>query len=726
MKKRLLSLFLALSVASSLALPVAAAQGAEDRLSEVTLKVKNTLDLNTDEYTEFYGDLDENILSPSWNLEWYGEGSSLSVVATEEGKILHYYRHENGTDSSSRGSFAPAFPSGDRDSARQAAQAFLNRVLTKGETFTMEDRGTDGLNTTAYRFQGEVLLNGLPAGLTYSISVRCEDNAVTSFYRDDQSGLVMGDVPSNRARTSAESARAKLRDTLSLRLEYVLPEANVTQAILRYLPEYGDDYYVDASDGSLVNLSELERTLAKEGGAMGGAGNSAAAKDEAAAEAPAASISKAEQEGIDKLTGVLEQGVLDRAVRAISALGLDSYTLSAVNYTVPREDEEQGTVTATLRYGRQVGGNAWRRTAVVDAKTGELIRVYSSGWMPEEGVSRPVDSAAAQRTAEAFLREQCPTQGSKTAVYDSSNALDGERTVSHSFTFAQRENGYFFPANSIRVEVDATDGSISAYQKNFNDSVTFESAEGILTMDQALDAWLDTYAVTLKYVHVPSAIDYSEPNYQALKDYGVAYLYRLKLGYALEREEYLLGIDAKTGQAAVPDWPMEEDRISYGDISGHWAQGKIETLAKFGVGYQGGQFHPDRVLTQLDLVALLASTQGYVYIPGEKTAADDLYSYAYGLGLLDRTERDDDLILSRGEAVKLILDAMGYGPIAKLEGIFRTKFTDDSIIPTRYYGYVALAQGLGMVTGDPTGAFCHYAEATRAQAAVMLYNLLDR
>ena len=724
MKKKLLSLILALSVLASLAVPVAAAQAADERLTAVTRKVKNTLMLDTQAYTEFYGQLDENILAPSWNLEWYGEGSSLTVIATEEGKVLRYYRHDNMTPSSERGVFAPAFPAGDRESARQAAESFLKRVLTKGEAFTMEDRGTDSLNTTTYRFGGEVLVNGLSANLSYSISIRCEDNAVTSFYRDDLNGSVMGTIPSNRAAVAEKNAKAALRDTLVLRLEYVRTEDGGTQAILRYLPEYGDSYYVDAANGALVNLSELERKLS-EAGMAGGSMNSAS-KDEAAAEAPAAGISKAEQEGIDKLADVLDRDALDRTVRAISALGLNSYTLSEVSYTVPREEDENGLVTATLRYGRQVEGNPWRRTVVVDAKTGGLIRVYSSGWMPEDGVPRPVDSAAAQRTAETFLREQCPGQFSRTAVYSSGNALEGERTISHSFTFAQKENGYFFPGNTIYVGVDATDGSISAYDKQFDDSITFESPEGIVTMEQALDAWLNTYTVTLKYVRVPSAIDYSEPNYQILKDYGVGYLYRLKLGYTLERDDYLLGIDAKTGTAAVPNWSMEERGISYDDISGHWAQKKLERLAAYGVGYHGGHFCPDTALTQLDLIALLASTQGYEYRPDEKNAADNLYEFAYSLGLLEQTERNDWQILTRGETVKIILDAMGYGHVAGLEGIFRTKFTDDSIIPARYYGYVALAQGLGMVTGDPSGAFCHYAQTTRAQAAVMLYALMDR
>ena len=158
----------------------------------------------------------------------------------------------------------------------------------------------------------------------------------------------------------------------------------------------------------------------------------------------------------------------------------------------------------------------------VDAKTGELIRLYSSAWMPEEAVERTVDAEAAQETVTEFLNELCGTQFAKTALYDSMDALEQERTISHSFTFAQQENGYFYPDNNIYVGVDATDGSISSYGKNFKDDITFDAPEGIVSMDAAIDAWLDTYTVKLGYIMVPTAIDPEHPQYQALKDYVVS------------------------------------------------------------------------------------------------------------------------------------------------------------------------------------------------------------
>ena len=725
MKKRLLSLALALVMLTSLSVPASAAQEANDRLAAVTAQVKQTLGLNTEEYTEFYGDLAEDILAPSWYLEWRGEKGNLNISTTEEGKVLSYRIYDNDLVSSEYSNvFAPSFPAGDQQSAQAAARKFLDKVLVKGESATMEAH-TVGLDATAYRFSGEILLNGLSAGMSYSIAVRCEDNEITSFNRDDINGYIMGGIPSPTAKITADQARSTLRDTLALRLEYVLPENGGKQAVLRYLPEHGDEYYVDAATGELVNLTQLAREIEKGDMESGSGGVNS---DAAAPGAPEDTLSKVEQQGADKLKGVLDRNALDARVRKIAALGLEVYTLASVDYTVAREGDEESNVevTASLLYGRQVNGSAWRRTVTVDAKTGELIQVYSSAWMPGEAVERIVDQAAAQEIAAAFLKAQCGEEFVQTELYNSYDALENDFRVSHSFHFAQKVNGYFFSNNNLSVGVDATDGSISSYEKQFDNRVTFDSPAGILTKDQALDAWLNTYNVKLAYILVPTAIDYAHSEYQPLMNYGISYLYKLILGYGLEREEYLLGIDAKTGHPVKPNWAVESAGITYSDIAGHWAEGQIKKLAQYQVGYLGGVFKPDAVLTQLDLIALLASTEGYRYDGAGENAADNLYEYAYRRGILNKAERKDGAVLTRIQTIRLVLNAMGYGPVAQLEGIYRTKFVDDGSIPNESYGYAALAQGLGMVGGDPSNRLLPNDSATRAQAAVMLYNLMAR
>jgi hypothetical protein len=724
--KKLLSLLLALTLTGALAVPAAAAEeSVDDRLAAVTARVKETLDLDTEDYTDFYGEPEDNPLASAWSLEWYGEGKSLSVTAVEPGKVLSYYRYdEDQTSSSDR--LTLSFPAGDRDSAKAAALAFVDRVLDENETAVWNESGSTSvsLRTTRYRFSGEILVNGLSADLTFSVSVSCQDAQVLSFYRDSLEGSILEELPAPDAAVTAQQAAAALRDTLALRLEYVLPAGEDTHAILRYLPESGDDYYVDAATGELVDLTDLFRQTAGNGNMTTGSTDSATSEEASAADS---GLSSAEQAGIAKLEGVLDRDTLDAKVRAVTALGLDGYTLASVSYSVDRDSAESETpaVTAALRYGKQVGSATWQRTAVVDARTGQLRSVYSSARQTEDAPALTVDAAAAQQAAEDFLAALVPEQFAKTALYRSSDAQDSQWSVSHSFTFAQQENGYFYTGNAFYIGVDATDGSISSYSGYFDDAVTFEDPDGILSMDAAIDAWLATYQVSLRYVLTPAAIDLSLPEYPALSALGLSYLYRPVVGYQLERDTYLYGIDAKTGQSAAPNWETETD-LTYDDLTGHWVQEKVEALAQYGVGYAGGAFLPGKTLTQLDLIALLVSTQGYRCQLDDGDSVDDLYQRAYSAGLLKRADRDDAAVLTRAQTVQMILDAAGYSGVAKLEGIFRTSFTDDAEIPAAFYGYAALAQGLGVVGGVPGQAFRPTAPCTRAEAAAMLYNLMSR
>ena len=92
------------------------------------------------------------------------------------------------------------------------------------------------------------------------------------------------------------------------------------------------------------------------------------------------------------------------------------------------------------------------------------------------------------------------------------------------------------------------------------------------------------------------------------------------------------------------------------------------------------------------------------------------------MGVLTRADRNDESTVTRGRLVRHLLDATGYGTVARLEGIFPCAYPDRASTPADELGYAALAQGLGMVNGAYNGT----AAATRGQAAAMLCRLMDR
>lgn len=687
--KKVLSFILAFTLAIGLSLPVSAQDSADQALARVTAQVKQTLGIG-DDYDTFYGELTDNEQTAYWSLNWSGEDRSLLVEADGDGKVMGYYLNTAGSSTPSDTPL-PTFPATSREQAKEQAQAFLDKVLDSSlESALFADSGARTTSASGqYRFSGNIRLNGLAAPITFSITVRASDGVVLRFYRDDLYVSFAGGIPSPRPAAGQEQAGLALKGTLALRLEYVSDGQG--GAVLRYLPETTDEYYVDAQTGELVNLTQRYENQSGGTAGNGGGDESATAED--------GGLSKAEQEGIAKLEGVRSKEALDQAVRSISGLELDGFTLTSFRYWVNRDTDQ---VFAGLSYENKETGSY--RAATVDARTGGLESL-SGGAPYDKDRTAKLTLEQAREKAETFLGSLWGEQFALTACYDTTDRVS---MGYYRFTFAQQENGYFFPENSMSVSVDVTSGAICGASRSFDAQVVFDSPEGIVDGQAALDAWFGTYTTTLGYVAVPQDGD------------TVA----LVLAYYLEREKDPDGLDAKTGQSVYSR--VEEPSLTYDDIQGSWAQAQVEALAAYGIGYYGGSFQPNKQLTQLDLVALLASAQGYRYLPDEEEGADNLYRYAYDAGLITAAQRNDSALMTRGETVKLLLDSAGYGEVAALKGIFRCAYSDEASIPAEYYGYAALAQGMGIVGGDGAGRFAAQRTATRLEAAVMLYNFMNR
>lgn len=718
--KKFLSLVVSAALLCTLGAPALAAEGSADaRLAAVTEKVKAALGLDTAAYDSFHGELAENMVTPVWQLRWSGRDGGLVISATEEGKILSYdlYDEDGGVGISPypRGQIGLSLPKLSRAEARKTAQTFLDKALTPGveqAVFPSEGRGT--LSAEQHYFSGRVLENGLPSPFGFSIRVRVSDNKVTSFSLNGQWQQYLGGVPSPTPAADRAKAGESLKGTQKLYLEYVLTEDGKS-AVLRYLPEHGHEFYVDAQSGKLIDLSVLRQSLWDRGDAMGGEAPSAFATAEERG------LTEAEQQGVAQLEGVRSKEELDGAARAVSALGLSKYSLASVSYQV---NPESGAVTAQLQYGYKAEQGVYRRTVSMDAKSGAIQGVYSSRpWNEKEKPT--LSPAQSQAKAEAFLKALVPAQFGKTALYTAPGQEPSSGGMVENFQFARRENGIFLAQSQLSVGIDAADGSVSYYYNGFVEGLTFQSAEGVVSPEQAASAWFSTYQVALGYLSVPEKLDLSEPRWKPLIEMGQSYLSARKLAYYLEREGWYLGVDAKTGEAVRGDEGGDPGSIRYSDLSGHWVKAQAEILAQYGVGWQGGVLRPAQSLTQLDLLALLVSANGYLY-DGSKESAEEVYRQAYAMGMLSKAEREDGGAVTRAQMLKYLLDGAGYGNIAGLEGIFKVGFADQSAISAPYYGYVAVGQGLQIIKGDKAGNFAPNRAATRAEAVSVVYHLMSR
>jgi len=374
MKKKLLSLLLCAALALGLCVPALAAESMDDELSRVTLAVKNTLSIDSG-YTDFDGSLQDMGALRRWQLRWSDKtGDTVIVLAADDGKVLQYNAGEGAvwTVRNASGGYEPKLSHVTADSARAAAAAFLARVLTGSESGKLlaSSGGTTGSD---YSFRAQILLNGVPSAAEATLTVGAADGKVSYYYRSDSYAAHVNSLPSGVPAVSAAAAAEKLSGAVKFDLRYVLGSDG--KAVLRYVPAQNASLYVDAQTGALTDLNEAWKNAAR---------NEQAGSKATAAEADAASggLSEAEQAAVSQLKGVLSKEKLDETVRAVSALGLGRYTLSAADYSA---DKKAGTVSCTLRYTRVlayseltgVDRNDYRegeyrqtRAVTVDAKTG--------------------------------------------------------------------------------------------------------------------------------------------------------------------------------------------------------------------------------------------------------------------------------------------------------------------------------------------------------------------
>ena len=709
--------------------PLSASATQDERLKNVTELVKGTLDLDTDAFTEFNGNLSEEELGVTWHLYWQGQDASMNVSALDDGTILSYYYNDN-REISRYTPYLPTFPNVDAQAARTAARAFLDRVLDSSvETIELAEPQTAGqLNSTSTYFSGTILLNGLPSPLTYSINVRGSDNKVTNFYRDAPSQRYLGGIPSATPSVTQSDAAAKLKDTLNLELVYVTANANrpkeTKHAVLRYVPADYEARYVDAQSGELTGADSFfyynrnDVATAEEAAADMGATSGAARKQ----------LNETELTGVDKLKDVLSTEELDTRIRAEAAYKLEGYSIATSNYRIVKNADDTEDIFCTIRYTKSDNtasqkDSAFRsdRTFRVDAKTGEVKSLNSYGrW--DEDRTPTVRQSRAQSIAEAFVSRYTP-HAADLPLHDVSDQTD-KGAPSYSFTFTRRVNGYFFPENQCVVQVDVETGAVCGLSFTWDEEVNFDGTENLVSNAAAVDAWFDTYTVTLAYRSKSRKLNpLSGGDIESkLISLGYEQFQILFLSYGLEREENCPGIDAKTGRPVQPE--AVDNEILYSDIDGADAAAEIRKLADYGVGYTGGEFRPNISLTQWDAVCLIASTRGWRLNPDDVTddEKNDAYSTVYSMGDLTPEERHEDTVMTRGELVKLLLNCGGYRAVANLNGIFTCSYADKDDIAARDMGYAALAQGLGLVQGT------YNARETvrRGTAAAMLCRAMER
>lgn len=419
-------------------------------------------------------------------------------------------------------------------------------------------------------------------------------------------------------------------------------------------------------------------------------------------------------------------------------------------------------------------------SATVDAKSGEIIgfdsSLRSSYYYEQNEIEAPKVNYTAEQCEKVFsdfVKANIPEKFEKTEKTDvfETNVIKyiEEKTDSeirkipvygaYGFNYVRVNDGLQFTPNRIRGTVDGVTGKISSYGYTWTDELVFEPVASAMSEEEAYKIFLslsdfgkyyeryDEYTFKSPEASTPeekfrafvvSLKENTEKYEEIVKAYAPDIdIKKLTVSLAAGDEQGVIELAAEYFGVKVPDSdyfydsienlydkssvarlvykskasgirisaltgaevnysgrPMEETYDGdYTDIEGHWAQRYITVMADLGVLERAEKFLPDEYIGKEDFEKIMSGAG--MYLKGEETEGE----------------------VTRLSAVKRIIDSLGYGKIASIEGIYRTEFADNPEISEKDVGYLAIAYGLGIIEGDAgTKTFRPTQRITKAEA----------
>jgi hypothetical protein len=660
-----------------------------------------------------------------WYLNWSSKDEyrgNISVRIDESGAILGYDKYKYYEYPRQK-----TLPKISRQEAKTIADDFIKRISPdKWPKVRYQEDNRNYLADYGYDFVYTRVENGIPFyGNSVNVRVDGDTGEVLSYYVHWYDNVKF---PAADGIISQEQAREAYKEKLGLRLIYTYRMENekpVPYAI--YAPRYSNSSYaIDALTGEKIQIeggygifydggvADQKMELAR---AVGGTGPS---------------LTPEELEAVRKASRLIDADEAEDIARKSSILEIDSsYRLQYYNLTRSWPDSEE--YVWSLSFNRETNKKTGEYAYVsvsMNAETGEIISFYRNAPY-KEGETPKYDLEASRAAVEEFLKSFKPDKYRNTE-YDESSAsyyipyTERELPGQYSFRYVRLVNGVAFPGNGFNADFDAVNGRVSSFYMNWYD-LDFPSVDNAVPLEEVYGKLYEEVGIELQY---------------KVSNYGV-YPYRLDADASRQDTDAMLvyclaqgkpyTFDANTGVLLGSDGKpyKEAGTVEYSDIAGHFAEEQIKILAEYGIALEGASFSPDEDISQKDFFILLTKVlnnyYGPVLVPASSSEEiDGMYDYLVREGIVKEGEKSPDSTVTRENSVKFLIRALKYDKVADIKGIFNISFKDADRINPDLIGYVAIAGGLKIVNGDINGFFNPVKKLTRAEAAVIIYNYLQR
>lgn len=511
--------------------------------------------------------------------------------------------------------------------------------------------------------------------------------------------------------------------------KFYIKRDGLKEAVLVYAPT-NPNVVLDLETAEIPKLTEEEENRIKNdkvfyeenlkenfysssGLAGGGSSSAQTAEDEAAVE-----LSEQEVKAIEDYSRLISPENAEKIIREIENTVIDECTLNSYEYyktskrdvPVPLDNETNAEFSqqdvaedmyyAVFRFSNESNLKDTdylytEANVAINAETGELVELYSYSYSDRNSDNIKLDKSVRESNARAFVKKYSPNEADKV------NNFDTDDENSTNFRFNESVNGIKYRDNYITVGVDEYNGKIMNFSKNWLNGVAFEKEENILSESDVANILFTQIGFEEYYTNI-AYVEYAP---------AIRLVYELKSAHPYY-------ISATTGKLLDYDGREKSDAElknadGFDDISGHYAENIINILLKNNVIELGedNKFRPDEVLIYKDAQAILSSLNYYT--------DEYVKNYKRQTGI----KPSDNTVLTRMGAVECIINSIGYGKAARLDGIYNCGFKDAEALGEKV-GYAAIAKALGIVKGDENGCFNPNDNVTRADFAIMIYNML--
>lgn len=703
--KKALSVFLAVILFISV-IPWAVFASADHDLENAILTAKSKIEI-PEEYSEFTSNIYTDYGETSYNLRWttkdeeYTRTKQISINVNSYSDITSY-------DCSDYTSYSNKlqFPKFTDEEFKNAAKEWLFSVNPSWEKSLPDDaitvQGAKGVTSSTIPVVFERMENGFPFCNDHAtVSINTQTKEISSFY---SKWTYPSSIPDPSEAIDEAIAEKIYHEKSPMKLSY----KNIdNHGILVYTPQNGN-VVIDARTGEEFDFFQYGQSNSK---AASGGSNLMTEESADAASPEAPRLTENELKNINEVENLLPENELHNIAKNLPNTEIKDLTLISTDYHRVNKTDELAQYRARLYYENTNPDEYGSAYVYLDARTGELFNFncYTDRKADEKN---KVSFDTALKTAESFIK-QYGGQAAEKVKNTSEPPADIEKVYNYNFYFSRFENDIPFNDNGFSMTINPVTGNITSYYKIWNDEIDFETPDGQVSPEKAGEILVDVAKVVLAY-------DFQQGESTTEPIIGMTY----RLGSTAPRI-----IKAKTGEIISYNGelynPQETQIIYPEDISGHYGEAAITKLLENElILLEEGEtaFRPDDYITQRELIAFLCCL--------DYGAPQPIYSDIVARKINNYKKYDitiePDSTASREFGVMLMVTALNYQETAKLKGIYTTAFADQNEISEDMLGFVALAQGLGIISGNGNGLFKPKEALTRADAAIMIYNYLSR